>query len=164
MKALMERERYEAIKADLQALLANAEATHQLIKKIDDAALQNKLMEKKITGNENEIKKLKATIDKIDFENRLLKTKIAVAESERNHLQARIVEFDIMKADQIKSPKQADYNAPANTFTTPQAPPEIVYFNNKINKQKNLMGWMSVGIVLIITTFVLFLLNTTYKI
>jgi predicted nuclease with TOPRIM domain len=158
MNTPMERERYEAIIAGLQELLANADANHQAIKKIAEVELEKKQLEKKITENENEIKKLKAKIDEIDFENRILKTKIAAEESEKNHLQARVDEFDIIKAE------QAGKNAPVNTLTAPQAQPEIVYLNNKITKQKNLKGWVSLGIVLIITAVVLFLLNAAYKI
>ncbi len=160
----MERERHEAIVAGLQAQLTNADTNGPSGKKNDEIESENKQLKKKITENENEIKKLKATIADSDFETRLLITKIAAATSENEHLQGRINEFDITTTELVKRAEQAGKNATVNTLTASQVLNEIAYLNNKINKLENVKGWMSLGIVLLITAVVLFFLNTAYKI
>jgi chromosome segregation ATPase len=160
----MEREGYKAITGGIQAQLPNAEPTHQSEKKIGEVDSETTQLKARIMESENEIKRLKEIIVEIDFENRLLKTKIAAAESENEHLLARINGFDVPGAEPVKRAGESVNNAFVNTFTPPHTANEIVYLDKKINNLKNVKGWVSLGIVLIIAAAVLLVLNAAYKI
>ena len=160
----MDGEGFETITTGVQTQFANAEPKHQFAKKIPEVEAETTQLKTRIRDSENEIKRLKEIIVEIDFESRLLKTKIAAVESENKHLQARIHGFDMPETEPVKKAGEVVNNVSVNSFTAPQVANEIAYLNNKINKLENVKGWMSLGIVLIIATAVLFFLNAAYKI
>jgi chromosome segregation ATPase len=163
MKTAMESEKYETVIADLQ-VQPDDEPGNPSAKKMAALETENKQLKARVAADENEIKKLKEKITEIDFENRSLTTKNAAIESENDHLEARLNELDTIKEGHLKQAQQAGKNIPVTPPAVSHVHQEITYPGTRTNKLGNLKGWMSLAIVLLITTLVLIFLNSAYRI
>ena len=157
----MESEKYETVTAGMLAQ-AGDEPDNPLAKKLAALETENKQLKTKVTADENEIKKLKEKITEINFENRSLTTKNVAIESENDHLEARLNELDTIRDSLLK--QEAGKNMLLTPPTSSQGQLIIAYLKTRINKVENLKGWLSLTIVLLITTLVLLFLNSAFKI
>lgn len=117
----------------------------------------------RLAEDEYEISKLKEKITEINFENRSLTIKNAALESENERLKTRLTELNSPKEYFREQAEQAPQIIKVNPIAV-HAQHEIIYLNSRISKLKNLKGWMSLVIVLLISTLVLIYLNRIYKI